>query len=144
MLWRLPPGAETRRRALKRAMTISWAGSTRSDFDFQLLLIEPDVAIRIHGARGIGLRESYRGHDGVVTMTQDWKEDFPDLAFEVTKVIDRGNLLAARVVGTGRGRSSGIETQNVTGIVYRISARGRVEEIHLYWDWEDALVALDA
>lgn len=52
---------------------------------------------------------TYKGHDGLQKWTQDMFGDFSEARVDVLEAREEGDLMAARMKLTARGRASGIE-----------------------------------
>jgi SnoaL-like domain len=143
--FRLPPGSELRRRLLKRGFARGFEATRRDDYQFALLMYEPEVEHRMFGenARALGLAERYHGHRGFLDMWRDYKKDMDDLHFETEQIIDFGDLIALRASLVGRGRSSSVATTRTAGLLYYFSPRGMIARSDVYWTWEEALAALE-
>jgi hypothetical protein len=143
-LARLPPGSHLRRRVFKRNVARGFDATARDDYEFALLLYEPDVELRLFGevGRALGLAESYHGHQGFLDFWRDYKQD-AELRVKPEQIIDLGDRTALRVTAVAVGRSSGVVTRHTSGHIVYWSPRGMIARHDWYWAWEDALATLE-
>jgi len=142
---RLPPGSQLRRRWLKRTNALGWAAASREDYEVPLLLCEPDVEISMafEGARTVGLAKSYHGHQGILDLFHDLRQDMADLRVEPEQIIDLGDRTAVRGTVVAVGRSGGVAIRQTRGNIFYNSPRGLVARLEHYLRWEDTLAALE-
>ena len=142
---RLPLGSQLRRREVKRLNALAWAAASREDYEVPLLFCEPDVEIRMafEGARTVGLAKSYHGHQGMLDVFHDLRQDMADLRFEPEQIIDLGDRTAVRVTFVAVGRSGGVAIRQTRGYIFYNSPRGLVARLENYLTWEDTLAALE-
>ena len=142
---RLPPGSQLRRRWLKRTNALGWAAASREDYEVPLLLCEPDVEISMafEGARTVGLAKSYHGHQGILDLFHDLRQDMADLRVEPEQIIDLGDRVAVRGTFVAMGRSGGVAIRETRGYIFYNSPRGLTARVEHYLTWGDALAALE-
>jgi ketosteroid isomerase-like protein len=140
---RLSPGSPLRRRLVPWGLRRGFDAASRSDFDVPLLGYEPDVEIFTSGAAGLGLAESYSGHQGWRDFFEDFFEDFPQPHFSINRVLDAGDRWVAEVVTQAQGKASGVEVENTWATVYYLSPRGRIrrQDVFFQGGWKLALEA---
>lgn len=141
----LPPGSHLRKRLLKYGIALGLEAGSREDYAVQLLYYEPDVELRNPGdaARALGLPERYEGHQGVLDIWRDWRQDMDDFRVQPEQVIDLGDRVALRAAFVGRGRASRVPTSRIIGTIYCFSRRGLIARQDIYWAWHEALEALN-
>jgi ketosteroid isomerase-like protein len=111
-----------------------YAAWNSNDFDFQLAHISPDYEFHLH-AKMPGMKEVYKGADGVREFVKDWRETWETLESVVDRIIDVDD---ERVLGLvhlhGVGRE-GIELEVEYGhlMTFRDGVAVRLEGI-LGWD----------
>ncbi len=145
-LAKLPPDSEQRKRMLDRFLTGAFAAVNRGDLDTVLIGYEPDIEVWTSGMEATGLRECYRGHDGIREMFAELDSVFSEWGWEVSEVVDRGDRVAVRIDFSSRGRGSGVETtQRDLGSAYRLSPRGKCyrQDFFMRDGWKQALEAVE-
>lgn len=124
---RLAPGSGLRKRLIGWGFANAFAAVNRSDVEAVLVGYEPDAEVWTSGMEATGLRDCYRGHDGIREMFAELDAVFSEWGWTVHDLVDRGDRFAARIDFVTRGRSSGVETTvNDAGSAYRLSKRGLV------------------
>jgi ketosteroid isomerase-like protein len=69
-------------------------------------------------------------------------EAFEDVRYEIKELREAGELIAARVRVSGRGRGSGLPIEDTFGMVWTIRA-GMALRLDVYPSWETALEAAE-
>lgn len=147
---RLPVESRLRKRLLELGLERAFAAVNRSDVEVVRLSYEPDIEVWTSGMQATGLRDCYRGHDGMREMFAELDDVFSEWGWDVREVIDLGDQMAARIDFKTCGRNSGVETTvKDAGAAYRLSRRGRVIRQDFYMEedgWQRArdAVGLDA
>jgi ketosteroid isomerase-like protein len=141
---RLVPGSELRRRLLKHLVARAFDAHSRGEHEFGLRFYEDELELHVRGgvAQALGLAETYRGHQGVRQIWDDYRRDMADFRAEPEEIIDLGDRYALRVTLVGTGRSSGATTRHTEGFIVYFSRRGLIGRQEIYWRWEDALAEL--
>jgi ketosteroid isomerase-like protein len=85
----------------------------------------------------------YRGHEGVVEFFRDWLGTWDDYRQDTLEVIDAGDAVVTVFRQSGRGRSSGVETERLFFGVYEL-ADSVVTRFRLFESREEALEAAGA
>jgi ketosteroid isomerase-like protein len=84
----------------------------------------------------------HRGHDEVRAWLTSWTEAFPDLRWEVDRIVDAGNdLVVAFVRLAGRGDATGIDLETASYAVVFMLRGEKIARIHEYPDSDEALEA---
>jgi ketosteroid isomerase-like protein len=73
----------------------------------------------------------YRGHDGVVKAISGWFDAMEDVRITPQELMDDGDQVLVEVHITGRGRSSGVQTEARTFHVFEMRG-GQVARFHEY------------
>jgi ketosteroid isomerase-like protein len=82
----------------------------------------------------------YRGHDGVRRYFAGFEGMIDDLQYEALELIPSGEHVLARVRLTGRGASSGLDTELRVVVLHKL-ADGKIVYIRPYPDLDSALAA---
>lgn len=147
-LSRLRPGSRLRRRLLGFGLNSGFAAVNRSDVEVVRLNYEREIEVWTSGMEATGLRDCYRGHDGLREMFAELDDVFSSWGWAVGEVVDLGDRLAVCIDFTTRGRSSGVETTvKGAGAAYRLSSRGKIRRQDFYMEedgWQRALDAVGA
>ena len=84
----------------------------------------------------------HRGHDDVRAWLTPWAESFPDLRWEVDRVLDAGgDLVVAFVRLAGRSDATGIDLETPSHAVVFTLRGEKIVRIHEYLDSQEALEA---
>ena len=141
----MPVGSKLRKRLLRRGLAAAFAAVNRSDVEPILAAYEPEVEIWTTGMDATGIRDCYRGHDGIREMFAELDGVFSEWGWSVDAVVDGGDRLAVRLKLDTQGRASGAATAITNaGSAYFLSPRGRVARQNFYVQaggWEMALEA---
>ena len=85
----------------------------------------------------------YHGHDGAERFFVEWLGAWQDPAVETLELIDAGDSVVTTFRWTGRGKASGVETQQTFFGVYDLED-GKVIRYRQYETRDEALAAADA
>ncbi len=128
----MPPGSPLRRRLIHLQVRRAFAAMARSDVELVVLSYEPDAEVWMRSMSGVGISDSYRGHERIRTLYADLDEAFADWWWTIRGVVDGGDRMALRGDFVGYGRSSGVKTTlSDGGAAVKLSARGLV----LWQEW---------
>jgi ketosteroid isomerase-like protein len=145
LMTRVRVGSEVRKRLLSWVVGTAFAAASRQDVDPFLAIYEPGVEVGVTGLEATGVRERYRGHEGVREFFADADEGFGEWGWTVLALADGGDRLAVRCDLYARGRASGVPTTvKSAGMAYFLSSRGRVAKQNVYMEdggWTKALEA---
>ena len=84
----------------------------------------------------------HRGHDDVRAWLTSWAESFPDLRWELDRILDAGNdLVVAFVRLAGRSDATGIDLETPSYAVVFTLRGEKIARIHEYLDSQEALEA---
>lgn len=143
---RLPPRSRLRRWLLRRGVGRVYEAFNRGDMAVFLLGNHPDVEFHTAsdpqgGPFAIGLEDVYRGHEGLVSLRRQWAEASDDFHVETDEVIDCGERCAVLLRLLGRGRASGLNTDQPLGqvITWRDGVAWRID---MFWSFAEALEAV--
>ncbi len=85
--------------------------------------------------------DEYRGHDGVRSYFDSFREIVDELRFDAEELVEVGeNVVAARGCITGRGRESGIPVEMRVPMVMRLRG-GKLVEMSAHREWDEAMAA---
>lgn len=142
---RLRQGSTLRTRLVKWRTERQFAAVNRGDIDVVVLLFEPQAEVLTSGMDLMGIRDSYRGPDGIRDYVAEFNEVFGEWSWTLRAVVDGGERMATHFDLVGRGRASGAETRVTgAGIAVRLSARGKIVWQHFFVEtdgWQKALEA---
>ena len=105
------------------------------DIERFVALIHPDAELRTMRAQLEG--KAYRGRDGARQAAADIDEDWGELRMELEEVQVTEDRAFARIRLTGRGRTSGVDMDVVTGWIFGFR-EGLVAFARAYSDPEQA------
>ena len=124
---RLRPGSSLRRRLVNLQAQRVFAAMARSDVEVVVLSYDPDAEVWMRSMSGVGISNSYRGHDGIRALYADLDEAFDGWWWTIRSVVDGGDRIAVRTDFVGHGRGSGAQTTvGDGGTAIRLSERGQV------------------
>jgi ketosteroid isomerase-like protein len=83
---------------------------------------------------------THRGREALKRYVEQWMESFEGLRAETEEVIDVDDRVFTWVRWTGRGRSSGVESDWHLAVVYTLQA-GKVVRAEEYFDRTEGLAA---
>jgi ketosteroid isomerase-like protein len=124
-IFRLSPGSRLRRAIISTACRQGFDALRRGQYEAMASVCAPDVKTRFTAAPGemIGdLDTEYRSRDGLLKSLRSWSEAWSDWAMEPQEILDFGDRLLVRGRFVGRGRHSGITTEQPGGVL--ITLRG--------------------
>jgi ketosteroid isomerase-like protein len=102
------------------------------DPDIEWVPVESDPEYSVH-----------RGHDDVRAWLTSWAEAFPDLRWELDRILDAGNdFVVAFVRLAGRADATGIDLETPSYAVVFTLRGDKITRIHEYVDSQDALEAV--
>jgi len=87
---------------------IAIAAYNSGDLSALLDVVSEDVVAIV--SPGMANAGEYRGHDGFMSMLEDWGEAWEDFRLEPDEPFDAGGGVVIPVQQYGRGRGSGVET----------------------------------
>jgi ketosteroid isomerase-like protein len=99
--------------------------------DIEWVPVESDPEYSVH-----------RGHDDVRAWLTSWAESFPDLRWELDRILDAGSdLVVAFVRLAGRSEATGIDLETSSYAVVFTLRDAKIARIHEYVDSQEALEA---
>ena len=124
---RLKLGSPLRRRLMHMAIKRGFDAVARSDVDVSVLLYEPSTEVWMHGMQTVGVGGCFRGREGVRALYGEIDDAFDRWEWTIDRLVDGGDLLAARGDFVGYGRGSGVKTELTSGgTVMELSSRGKI------------------
>ena len=85
----------------------------------------------------------HRGHDDVRAWLTSWAESFPDLRWELDRILDAGSdHVVAFVRLAGRAEATGIDLETPSYTVVFTLRGEKIARIHEYLDSQEALEAV--
>jgi len=143
---RVPVGTSLRRRLVSFGIGRGFAAMARSDVEVVRLFYEPDAEVWMRSMAGVGLRDCYRGHDGVRALYADLDEAFAQWSWTIRAIADGGDRYAIRTDFVGYGLTSGAKTVLADGgTAVRLSSRALITWQEWFVErggWETALEAV--
>jgi ketosteroid isomerase-like protein len=139
-------GSQLRRRLVNWSVKRGFAAMNRSDVGVVVLFYEPDAEVWMRGMAGVGIRDSYLGHEGIRELYADLDAAFSDWSYAIRAVVDLDDRVAVRADFLGRGRGSGAATTlKDVGTIVNFSARRKVARQDWFVEsggWRQALEAV--
>jgi ketosteroid isomerase-like protein len=141
LAWRLPPGSRLRREVILRAAQAGFAAVNRGDFESSFLIYHPEIEI-ITPPRlvAIGFDPAYRGRDARFDYQRRWTQEWGEMRFQPTEMLDLGErvLFVGRIAGTGLTSGAAVETE--WAVLYTLSDGQLIRE-QPFFDHREAFVA---
>ncbi len=101
------------------------------DSDIEWVPVQSDPEYSVH-----------RGHDDVRAWLTSWAESFPDLRWELDRILDAGSdRVVAFVRMAGRSEATGIDLETPSYAVVFTLRGNKIARIHEYLDSQEALEA---
>jgi ketosteroid isomerase-like protein len=112
----------------------------RTSLDFLMAILHPDIEwVPVQSDPEYSV---HRGHDDVQAWLTSWAESFPNLRWELDRVLDAGgNLVVAFVRLAGRSDATGIDLETPSYAVVFTFRGEKIARIHEYLDSQEALEA---
>jgi ketosteroid isomerase-like protein len=82
-------------------------------------------------------RTVHRRHDGIRHASALWTENFNEFRWDIDRLIDAGDRVAALVTQRGRIRQSGAWVEQPLGAVWEVRD-GKVTWLSIYFSWDEA------
>jgi ketosteroid isomerase-like protein len=86
-------------------------------------------------------RTAYRRRDGIRRALAMWTENFSEFRWDLERVIDAGDCVAARATQRGRIKQSDAWVEQPLGVVYQMRD-GKITRVSIYFSWGQALKAV--
>jgi hypothetical protein len=77
------------------------------------------------------LETEYQGREGLIQSLRSWSEAWSDWALEPTELVDFGSRFLVRGRFVGRGKLSGVSTEEPGAVVFTVR-RGWITEQRVY------------
>jgi uncharacterized protein len=108
-----------------------------ADFGAMLVLVDPDVVIE--SSVELMNAGTFRGQDGLARWIGAWNDAWEDFQSSPEEIVPVGEShVVARIIGSGRGRGSGVEVSREVGYAYDVSD-GRCVYMTIRPTFEEAL-----
>jgi ketosteroid isomerase-like protein len=85
-------------------------------------------------------RTVHRRHDGIRHASARWSENFSEFRWDIERLIDAGDRVAALVTQRGRIRQSDAWVEQPVGAVFEVRDR-KITRLSIYFSWDEALKA---
>jgi ketosteroid isomerase-like protein len=85
--------------------------------------------------------QTYKGHDGLRKLSAMFVENLDDYRWDVERVIDSGDRVAALVYQRGRAKEGGVPIEGPIGVVVEFRD-GAAIRVWNYFEWRSALEAV--
>lgn len=135
------PRSRLRRAGLRRQIASGWNAGSRRDFELMLVRYAPDVEVEFDPEfEAVGLGGTFRGHDGMLKMIQEFGEAWERWEVRPATVLDLGDRLI--VLGTFHlpGNVSGLELEREFAQLVTLR-RGLVAREQEFLSWDKGLRA---
>jgi hypothetical protein len=130
LIARLPPSSRVRQVLLVRAVHVGLAAYSRGDLDFVLLGHHPDADYHGPPDEGelgtLGLRGTYRGHDGYREFDAEWRGTWDAYWVEPQELIDLGDRYLIIVEMAGNARGSTVAVGQPAAILDELGDGGKI------------------
>jgi ketosteroid isomerase-like protein len=125
---------------VRRAIEAWGRRDTHTSLDPLMSSLDPDIEwVPVQDDPEYSVR---RGHDDVRAWLTSWAEAFPDLRWELDRILDAGNdLVVAFVRLAGRSDATGIDLESPSYAVLFTLRGEKIARIHEYLDSQEALEA---
>jgi ketosteroid isomerase-like protein len=133
-VFRLPVGSRLRRAILSAACRQGFDALRRGEYEAMAAVCHPDVETCFTTAPGemVGdLDTEYRTREGLLQSLRSWNEAWSDWALEPREILDFGDRLLVRGRFVGRGKQSGVATEEPGAILFTLR-RGWITKQHVY------------
>jgi ketosteroid isomerase-like protein len=112
----------------------------RTSLDSLMAILHPDIEwVPVQSDPEYSV---HRGHDDVRAWLTSWAESFPDLRWELDRILDtRSDLVVALVRLAGRSDATGIDVESPSYAVVFTLRGEKIVRIHEYLDSQEALEA---
>jgi len=85
-------------------------------------------------------RAVYHGREGVARMIGEWEEDFTDMTYEPTDLVDAGDQVVGRLHQSAKGAGSGVPVEADFWLVWDVGD-GLITRIAIYTHRDEAFAA---
>ena len=138
----LTPRSRLRRVLLRRNIVSGWDAASRRDFELMLVRYAPDVEIEFDPEfEPLGMGGTFRGHDGLLKMTQMFGEDaWEGWDLRPATVLDLGDQVLVLGIFRMSGTASGLKFEREWAHVLTTRA-GLVVREQEFFGWDNGLRA---
>jgi ketosteroid isomerase-like protein len=139
--WRLRPGSRLRREIIVRAAQAGFAAINRGDFESSFLLYHPDIEIVTPSQLvSMGFDTAYRGREARFDYQRRWTQEWGEMRFEPTEMLDLGErvLFVGRIAGVGVTSGAAVDTD--WALLYTLS-HGQIVREQPFFDHQEAFEA---
>jgi ketosteroid isomerase-like protein len=133
-VFRLPVGSRLRRAIFSTACRQGFDALRRGEYEAMAAVCHPEVETIYMTAPGetVGdLETEYRTREGLIQSLGSWSEAWSDWALEPNEMLDFGDRLLVRGRFVGRGKLSGVTTEQSGAIMFTLH-RGWITRQHVY------------
>jgi hypothetical protein len=130
----LPVGSRLRRAVFSTACRYGFDALRRGEYEVMATICHPQVETSYVTAPGetVGdLETEYNTREGFIQSLRLWSEAWSDWALEPNEMLDFGNRILVRGRFVGRGRLSGITTEQAGAIMFNLH-RGWITRQRVY------------
>src|SRR5437867_8602144 len=123
MVFHLPVGSRPRRAILSTACRHGFDALRRGEYEAMAAICHSEVETIYMTAPGetVGdLETEYRTREGLIQSLRSWSEAWSDWAFEPNEMLDFGDRLLVRGRFVGRGKLSGVTTDQAGAIMFTV------------------------
>ena len=134
VVFHLPVGSLLRRTLFSMACRHGFDALRRREYEAMAAVCHPEVETIYMTAPGdtVGdLETEYRTREGLIQSLRSWSEAWSDWALRPNEMLDFGDRLVVRGRFVGRGKLSGVETDQPGAIVFTVR-RGWITRQHVY------------
>jgi ketosteroid isomerase-like protein len=121
VVFRLPVGSRLRRAIFSTACRQGFDALRRGEYEAMAAVCHPEVETTYMTAPGetVGdLETEYKTREGLIESLRSWSEAWSDWALEPSEMLDFGNRLLVRGRFVGRGKLSGVTTEQAGAIMF--------------------------
>jgi ketosteroid isomerase-like protein len=119
----LPVGSGPRRALLTTACRLGFDALRRGEYEAMAAVCHPKVETTYLTAPGetVGdLETEYKDREGLIQSLRSWSEAWSDWALEPNEMVDFGDRLLVRGRFVGRGKLSGVTTEQTGAIMFTV------------------------
>jgi len=133
-VFRLPVGSRLRRAIFSTACRQGFDALRRGEYEAMAAVCHPEVETTYLTAPGekVGdLETEYKDREGLIQSLRSWSEAWSDWALEPNEMVDFGDRLLVRGLFVGRGKLSGVTTEQSGAIMFTVR-RGWITTQRVY------------
>jgi hypothetical protein len=134
VVFHLPVGSRLRRAIFSTACRRGFDALRRGEYEAMAAICHPQVKTTYMTAPGetVGdLETEYKDREGLIQSLRSWSEAWSDWALEPKEMLDFGDRLLVRGRFVGRGKLSGVTTEQSGAIIFTVH-RGWITTQRVY------------